>query len=236
MGPVALSSLFDEVTALRPVRFGDGYPFRDGDFTDCATMELMRSPVVTNTGYIMELESVHQLMTVQGGCPFTRNALEGFTPVDDNPDTEYALFNGNVKLGSTWMPMLHELRKANGLREFNRLKRIPMYQDFKEMLIRVLQRHLGDEEFIEILERDFKAHVSSVSPCRKMVLGSALFGPGKKVLVEQFRKRSAWPQEGQEDFFVVLPQPGIVLPYCIPAAERDSDGFFHPPNYYRTES
>merc|ERR1712146_582935 len=99
-----------------------------------------------------------------------------------------------------------------------------------------LRRDLSDEDFIETLERDFKAHVSSASPCRKMVLGSQLFGRGSKVTVEQFRARSAWPQDGQEDFFVVLPQPGIALPYCIAIEKCDANGLPHPANYYRTES
>merc|ERR1712178_54960 len=233
--PVALSSLMGQASAVRPIRLGHNYPFRDGDFEDCITLELMRSPAVTNTGYIMELESVQQLIRNRRPCPFTRNRLTSFTAVDDNPDTEYTLFNGNERLGLTWMPILHELRKASGLRSFTRLKRVPMYRDFKQMLCRALRRDLSDEDFIDILERDFKAHVSSASPCRKMVLGSQLFGQGRQVMVEQFRARTAWPQDGQEDFFVVLPQPGVVLPYCIPIEKRDANALFHPPNYYRTE-
>lgn len=236
--PVALSSLFDQASAVRPIRLGHNYPFRDGDFDDCITLELMRSPAVTNTGYIMELESVQQLIRSRQPCPFTRNRLTSFTAVDDNPDTEYTLFNGNERLGLTWMPILHELRKASGLRSFTRLKRIPMYRDFKRMLARALRRDLSDEDFIDTLERDFKAHVSSASPCRKMVLGSQLFGEigqGRQVTVEQFRARTAWPQDGEADFFVVLPQPGVVLPYCIPQVCAH-DGLFHPLNYYRTES
>lgn len=217
------------------IHFGDTYPSREGDFDDVITLELIRVPAVTNTGYIMDMSSVQELLKARQRCPFTRKDLTAFTRVDDNRDTEYTLFNGKAKLGSTWMPTLRALRKASGLREFRRLQRIPMYKDFKELMSRALQRELSDEDFVDILERDFKANVSSASPCRKMVLGSKLFGRGKKVVVEQFGARSVWPQNGHDDFFVVLPQPGVDAPYCIPIEKRDASGLFHPPNYYRAK-
>jgi len=219
------------------IQFEDRYPFRDGDYDDCVTMELIRLPTVTNTGYVMETSTVQQLLEDRRRCPFTRGVLTSGVPVARGDDqTEYTLHNGKVQLGVTWMPTLDKLRKAAGLREFRRIQRIPMYQDFKELVGRSLRKELTDADFVEILERDFNANVSSASPCRRMVLGSELFGPGTKVRIQQFRATTEWPQEGHEDFFLVLPQAGVAMPYAIPMAGCDERGRMHPPNYYSTDS
>lgn len=218
-------------------RWGDCYPFREGDFNDSITLDLFRTPVVTNTGFIMERSSFDELLKKGQPCPQTRQALTGATVVErGNAEEEYSLYNGPVRLGGEWMAIMKALHRAAGLREFHRLRGIPMYRDFKSLVQRALGRELGDEAFAEILENDFDAHISSAAPRRRMALGSELFGQGSMVIIQQFQKASPWPEPGQPDFFVVLPQSNIAYPYCMPMEGLDERGLPFPPNYYRSES
>ena len=185
------------VAAAAADPWGDSYPFRNGDFHDAVTLELIRVPVVTNTGYIMEEATVDQLVRAQQPCPYTRAELTGARRVEsDGGVARYALYNGEASLGGEWMAKLRALRRVAGLQEFNRLKTIRTYRDSKDLVARTHgMDHLSDEEFVRILENDFDAHISSAAPRRRMVLGSDLFGKGVRVVIDQFHTRryiTAW--------------------------------------------
>lgn len=209
------------------------YPFREGDFEDIVTLQLFAEPVVTNTGYIMDRSSFENLVRSGKACPLSRRPLTTSTPVTRGSQEDYALHNGPAKLGGWWSQTLQSLQREAGLREFARIRSIRLYDEFKALISRTLEKELGDDEFVHILRDVLNMHISSASPSRRMATGSELFGPGQRVLVSQFRKTEQWPKDGDSDFFVVLPQPTVEMPYCIPVAGNDENGLPFPANYYR---
>lgn len=238
--PIPLASLPISAEAVADaegkdaIKYGDAYPFRDGDYEDAVTGQLLAQPVVTNSGYVLEKFVYDNLVEQRKPCPYTRKPLSMCSPIITSGDgIEHTLYNGTVKLGDEWIKTLGKLQLAAGQAEFQRLQSIRMYQDFKALLSRSLSKELDDKEFVQILKEKLDAHVSSASPCRQMALGSELWGPGVKVQVSQFRETAVWPKDGASDFFVVLPQKGVQAPYCIPVAGLDERGLPYPANYYR---